>query len=474
MPKCCAISLATKGTTSEQLLQLDNVLSFTTDRSHIIFHSAVDQPRIVVRPPPADPSFLSREHVGQLRMSRDLFAALKPHIQQRVTFNKQHLAVIGKHSPSVLAIHLSNFEVCRAERRCGGAIKFVLLSSNNVLIRPGLEEYVLAHSFGYCGVGRRCGSLMEGMKKNFSSSGIERWRTAVGRVAPRNQTSIDVAPEDDAHVRHLLDDWFRPVVRLLHRRTAGKVQVGIHSHEGSFYPCHMMASFVNALKACGQASQPAASCSNTAEAPSAPQNYMRGFMAAMDSASIPMTQNVPVGMPVLMREKKPRAACEHLFSESDTGCAYTATASSTSRSISMSYACLWQSGACAFEEFLLPTFARTMYAHLLPASGPPFVLHLWLKLANVKRQIGGLRELNRLVAHVSEDARTRHVFGVKVPGNPYPVLECAIAPFMRRSWASDKGGSLVTAVREATDTCGLRSKKAGTSCLEEDAPHNCI
>ena len=44
-------------------------------------------------------------------------------------------------------------------------------------------------------------------------------------------------------------------------------------------------------------------------------------------------------------------------------------------------------------------------------------LHLWLKLANVKRQIGGLRELNRLVAHVSEDARTRHVFGVKVPTN---------------------------------------------------------
>ena len=50
---------------------------------------------------------------------------------------------------------------------------------------------------------------------------------------------------------------------------------------------------------------------------------------------------------------------------------------------------------------------------------------------------------------------------MKVPGNPYPVLECAIAPFMRRSWAGGKGGSLVTAVREATDTCGLRSKKAG-------------
>ena len=41
-------------------------------------------------------------------------------------------------------------------------------------------------------------------------------------------------------------------------------------------------------------------------------------------------------------------------------------------------------------------------------------------------------------------------------------------------WAGGKGGSLVTSVREATDTCGLRSKKAGTSCLEEDAPHNCI
>ena len=70
----------------------------------------------------------------------------------RVYLNPRHLVVV-KNSPGPLAAHLANFKFCDSSGMpcaLGTARHFVLMASNQVLIRHGLEEWVLRHSLSFC------------------------------------------------------------------------------------------------------------------------------------------------------------------------------------------------------------------------------------------------------------------------------------------------------------------------------------
>lgn len=87
-------------------------------------------------------------------------------------------------------------------------------------------------------------------------------------------------------------------------------------------------------------------------------------------------------------------------------------------------------GACAFEEILLPTFARQHYAHLVPSAAPSVVLRLWLDLHAVAR-LNRSASLNALAKAVQSSRSFGHFFGLKVPRFAYAQLESALEPTLR-------------------------------------------
>jgi hypothetical protein len=390
--------------------------------------------------------------VGEMRK------ALEPHLSARVTFNQEHVTHVGRHTPSVLAIHLSNFRLCSrdGDRPCThDHVVFILLAANQVresarsstpraptmpsrhslaalrprqiILRPGLEEYVMAHGVGYCGIANDCGDVFETQrihKRDRDRFPLEGWRRELKTIAWRNNTSDD-APAGSERVQWLVHGWFAPFTQLLHARTNASVWPGVHAHEGSFYPCHVMRSFVDALEA--------------------PSSFLTGFIK-------PLRATTGHNATTKNGRKEVTDLCKQLFQSNLS----TLTKGG---------------GACAFEEYLLPTVVRTHYAHLLQhgRAAPPLVVRLWLVLAQLASKPEWLSELNNLVRHLqSHDASYGHVFAIKVPAHAYPHLECTLAGALAPEWASNR--TLGGAVRSRFRTCGFNLNKVVARKARLDDP----
>lgn len=214
---------------------LTNALTFTS--SPIILHISAEDP-LLPGGIPRDSSWVR--------------------IWPRIHVNPQQVRVT-KHTPSILAAHLSNFAHCDRPgmpcRLAGGNGRFVILSQNVVLFRHGLEDWVSRHQLSFClsdacsDVGCRMCShyqhTLPGLRQHLAQLA---WRThSQGLESPlvgwmRNAT----AARDDRYVlrrsrwQAAFYRWMRSVTV---RRSEGGVWAGQRAsplgsmpHEGSFYP----------------------------------------------------------------------------------------------------------------------------------------------------------------------------------------------------------------------------------------------
>ena len=177
-----------------QAALLENVLSFTT--APVILHvSANSLSSAYTGARLAEQLESLQQHPA--RLTRVLANSLAQRLQangSRVIFNPTRLFV-SKHGPGILAAHLSNFALCTASRmpcsrHAGSDVRFVLLSSNQVLFRHGLEDWVAAHSMAHC-LGDRCTDFSHGKTLwNASVHGLERWRTELSRLSWQRVTEL--------------------------------------------------------------------------------------------------------------------------------------------------------------------------------------------------------------------------------------------------------------------------------------------
>ena len=110
-------------------------------------------------------------------------------------------------------------------------------------------------------------------------------------------------------------------------------------------------------------------------------------------------------------------------------------------------------GACAFEEVLLPTFARQHYPQLLPRAAPPTAWRLWLSLQDVHKH-GAERQLWALADEIRRNpADFAGVFSFKVPHALFPQIEAAMCGALAPEWAASERLEGAEHHRLARDAC---------------------
>ena len=165
--------------------------------------------------------------------------------RDRVRINPQVGAVVG---PAVLAAHWSNLEFCeRPGLPCSGSgsgdIRFVLLEGHQLLIRPGLEQWVTQHSVAFCASGdcsvlpgnERVASCVRQSRPSRSLSGVDRgllaeYGTLFGVAStppPEDSSALPVMPHDGTFFPiWLLREFQRTIASLLpafeHLRRSGE------------------------------------------------------------------------------------------------------------------------------------------------------------------------------------------------------------------------------------------------------------
>lgn len=151
----------------------------------------------------------------------------------RVHLNPRRMRV-APGSPGVLSAHLANFELCEeAHMPCALApmtTSLVFLSSNTVLLRPGLEAWVAQHSVAFC-IGNRCTDIdapeRQSAKAKAATStqvGLERWRELI-RPLSWNGNHGSSSTRRDARLRNDSSVTAKPFVshfvHLLRERRTG-------------------------------------------------------------------------------------------------------------------------------------------------------------------------------------------------------------------------------------------------------------
>ena len=165
--------------------------------------------------------------------------------RDRVRINPQAGALFG---PAVLAAHWSNLEFCeRPGLPCSGSgsgdIRFVLLEGHQLLIRPGLEQWVTQHSVAFCASGdcstlpghERVAPCVRQRRPSSPLSGEDRSLLAehgalfgvASTSPPEDSSALPVMPHDGTFFPiWLLHEFQRTVAPLLpafeHVRRSGK------------------------------------------------------------------------------------------------------------------------------------------------------------------------------------------------------------------------------------------------------------
>ena len=173
----------------------------------------------------------------------------------RVLRNPQRLPV-SKHTPRVLAAHMSNFLLCdSAPHACHHhpLAKFVMLAANQMLWRPGLEAHVARYAFSFC-MGFECNTLRLPLVTSGNVAGtlhthladlsweVNRSRlyrhTLDAAAGKRDTEEVHASPRSAFHMiftHGLAPGWQHSPINT-------------YPHEGSFYPVWMMREFVGALR----------------------------------------------------------------------------------------------------------------------------------------------------------------------------------------------------------------------------------
>ncbi|KAL1518702.1 hypothetical protein AB1Y20_002989 [Prymnesium parvum] len=320
------------------------------------------------------------------------------HRLSRVHLNPSSLRV-EKNSPGPLAAHLANFEECAAPAMpcaTGAATHFVLMAANQVLMRHGVEAWVLSHSLSFCiHQPLACADLSLAELAAPPHAWYDRlgWR-ADGHSPLWARTQRAVLADDDA--APAADPYFAMYTRLLREGRAGaawrRAPVNMMSHEGSYYPVALLRHFVRR----GLAGSP--------------------FAAAFAA----------------LQRGEPCSCCQmyrpYLLERQANG-------SISMASVASCLSCTL--GACSFEELLLPTFAWQHHARLISRGSPPLVLRVWVDLN--KANASTLRHFHRVAALVANGSLEElpHIFGLKVPhfkmGGVSRKLASVLDPAIRRA-----------------------------------------
>lgn len=424
----CVLSFALTSRRVHVAHSITNALTYTSDAAPLIIHlSSANSgyyPDMYINSQHAMldllDTWLSRAQRGSDdgALARALLPALRNQTQRtRIHLNPQRLDV-NKHTPGVLAAHLSNFAYChRARMPCahadGWKAKFILMGANQLLVRTGLEEWVARYAISYCN-GDMCTDLRRASEAKWGTSvhGLEHWQTDLERIGW-------------SHIQHALRSrrrngsaevgrdatWLAPFVRLLslcgkgwvQRRYIRLVEKPPDVVVGLRWWRRALAIDANGTRA---AAADTVWASYPHEGSFYPLAVIRKFLADINGS----TWALAMGAMGANRVTGGRCPCCHVYPD------YRAQQrDSRGRT----------GGACAFEEFLLPTYARQHYPQLIAHSAPPVVLRLWIDLKKLER-LNGTAQLTAFIGALRDrNGHGRmhpHIFGVKVPRHSLPHL----------------------------------------------------
>ena len=337
----CAVvlSLALYGDSKAQLCTLSNVLG-QTEAPLIVHFSFNAGPRI----DPAARALLLESGRGHLNPQRNRVSRL---------------------APGILLSHLSNFEHALRVLRTDDATRFVWLASNMVLVRPGLEAWVVRHPLSFC-VHSTCSdwpcTADEMLSGSCTSRVAERlaWPEADWQsTALSSRIRTLAATRDDAIVR--ADPWVSHFVDHLDAHPDGLFEsrpAGFTTHEGSWYPRHVLQEFRRALVG-------------------------TTFETAM----------------LRYNKSAPRCPCCVLYGVN--GSSFYST-----------------KGSCEFDELLLPTFVWQRHRDLLAHASPALAMRAWQRPQITKRLVRAMDATATTV--FANQHRFPQAFAIKVPHRHAP------------------------------------------------------
>lgn len=304
---------------------------------------------------------------------------------KRMHVNPTHLLVV-KHTPSILLAHISNWRFCEGRIHLCNDIhgRFVLMSANSVLFRPGLERFAASHSHaaqGGCtvsGANSRPGMTADSVWDKALK--VVQWDEEISAHDASRQPHVNHHGNLSAHDRSVLARWGRPVWNLLASRTppgwsASPISMG--RHEGTFYAFGTMRKFV------------------------------RAFDGSIFAQAAQLQQD--------------RAKCDcYCFLYNGTACAINPWTGNTK--FAVEHGCL---GGCTFEELLLPSFAaQQSTTEAWKHAPPPAILHVSdISLADWHADRNTTMLLHELTHKIAASSQLQHVFGVKVPRHSFIQVE---------------------------------------------------
>jgi len=352
-------------------------------------------------------------------------------LARRLWVNPRQLQV-EKHTASILAAHLANFVFCEQPAMpCAadksGELRFVLMAANQVLFRPGLEDWVRRHSMSFC-IAHWCsdfGWQHEGSQRTHPLRQREShqhhaqlpanslpWLEPIYKLAwhtdPPTPLYIEVQRAvASAHAIGFLNEtvtkvllrdpsfdakhkwqWFSAFVLFMSRGLAGpdwlRSPFNHMPHEGSFYSLNLMRRFMCSLGGSGFESA-LAGC-----------EVCRGRCCSMYVSN------------------KIRPCC---------------------------------GGSCELEELLLPTFVLQHHRHSLAYASPTLVMRIWVsqdQLVKVAREgvrpFGGRGSLSRttmddIAAYLRGNDSYAHAFGLKVPKASFDQVAKLLRFTLRRGYS---------------------------------------
>jgi len=339
VPEAVVLSLALYGNPKAQLCTLENVLG-QTKAPLVVHYSFTSGPRIATEAVEA----LIDSGRGYLNPQRNRVSRL---------------------APGILLAHLSNFAHALKVLSTEDATRFVWLASNMVLVRPGLEAWVARHPLSFC-VHVLCSDWPCTPDELLSGSCTSRleerlaWPEADGHSTPlSDRIRTLAATQDDALVR--ADPWASHFVDHLSAHPDGffaSKPVGFTTHEGSWYPRHVL------------------------------QEFRRGLAGTSFEQTM-----------LRYNQSAPRCPC----------CALYGVNGSTLYSTR---------GSCEFDELLLPTFVWQYHRDLLKHASPALAMRAWQRPKITQRLVRAMDATATAV--FANEHRFPHAFAIKVPHRHSP------------------------------------------------------
>jgi hypothetical protein len=338
MPEFVVLSLALSGNPKAQMCTIVNVLGHT-EAQLVVHHSFTTGARIATD------------------VAKTLFDSGRGHLNP-------HRVRVGRLAPGILLAHLSNFDYALKVIPTNSETRFVWLSSNTVIVRPGLEAWVLRHPLSFC-VHSTCSDWTctnEELLRGSCKSRIEErlaWPAEETRSTPLStRIRTLAATQDDALVRN--DTWLSHFVRYLNTHEDGFLNarpVGLLTHEGSWYPRHLLQEFRRAL------------------------------------AGTPFEQTM-----LRYNTTGPRCPCCDLYGVGGNSLYST-------------------KGACSFEELLLPTYVWQYHRDLLAHAAPALAMRIWQRPQTSRLLV---RAMDATAKALFSGNALPHVFAVKIPHRHSP------------------------------------------------------